>query len=50
MCHDNEEWFTIWRGIDLSVQNWHEEFINFDPSTQNLNNLYFNGLLLTKYV
>ena len=26
LCHDNEEWCRIWRGIDLSFQNWHEEF------------------------
>ena len=26
LCHDNEEWYKIWRGIDLSAQNWHEEF------------------------
>ena len=26
LCHDNEEWCKTWRGIDLSVQNWHEEF------------------------
>ena len=26
MCHDNEEWCKIWRGIDLSFQNWHDEF------------------------
>ena len=26
LCHDNEEWYKIWREIDLSVQNWHEEF------------------------
>ena len=25
MCRDNEEWCENWRGIDLSVQNWHEE-------------------------
>ena len=29
MCHDNEEWFKIWRGIDLSFQNWHGEFDKF---------------------
>ena len=29
MCHDNEEWSKICRGIDLSVQNWHEEFDEF---------------------
>ena len=26
LYHDNEEWCKIWREIDLSVQNWHEEF------------------------
>ena len=26
MSHDNEEWCKNWRGIDLSVHNWHEEF------------------------
>ena len=31
MCHDNEEWYKIWRGIDLSVQNLHEEFDEFWP-------------------
>ena len=31
MCHDNEEWCKNWRGIDLSVQNWHEEFDKFWP-------------------
>ena len=29
MRHDNEEWSKMWRGIDLSVQNWHEEFDEF---------------------
>ena len=29
MCNDNEEWCQNWRGIDLSVQNWHEEFDEF---------------------
>ena len=27
--HDNEDWCKIWRGIDLSFQNWHEEFEEF---------------------
>ena len=26
MCHDKEEWFKIWRGIDLLFQNWYEKF------------------------
>ena len=29
MCHGNEEWYKNWRGIDLSFQNWHEEFDEF---------------------
>ena len=28
-CHYNEDWCKIWRGIDLSFQNWHEEFEEF---------------------
>ena len=31
MCHDNEQWFKIWRGTDLSVQKWNEEFNKFWP-------------------
>ena len=27
--HGNEEWYKNWRGIDLSFQNWHEEFDEF---------------------
>ena len=27
----NEEWCKNWRGIDLSDQNWHEEFDEFWP-------------------
>ena len=30
-CHDNEEWYQIWIEIDLSFQNWHEEFDKFWP-------------------
>ena len=31
MCQKNEEWCKIWRGLDLSTENWHEEFDNFWP-------------------
>ena len=31
MCHQNEEWSKIWRGIEFSFQNWHEEFDEFWP-------------------
>ena len=29
MCYGNEEWCTVWKGIDFSFQNWHEEFNKF---------------------
>ena len=29
MCNDTEEYWRIWRGIDLSFQNWHKEFGKF---------------------
>ena len=31
MCHDNEVWCKISRGIDLSFQNWLEKFDEFWP-------------------
>ena len=31
MCHDNEEWCKVRRGIDVSFQNWHEKFDKFCP-------------------
>ena len=30
-CHDNEEWCKIWKEIELSVQNWDNEFDEFWP-------------------
>ena len=29
ICHENEECCKNWRGIDFSVQNWHEQFDQF---------------------
>ena len=29
LCHDIAEWCKIWRGIDLSFENSHEEFDKF---------------------
>ena len=29
MIHENDEWCKNWRGIDFSVQNWHEQFDKF---------------------
>ena len=31
LCLMTEEWCKIWRGIDSSVQNWHEKFDEFSP-------------------
>ena len=38
-CNDNEEWFYIWRRLDLLVQNWIEEFNKFWLKDRNLKNL-----------
>ena len=49
MCNENGEWWKIGRRIGLSFQNWHKEFDEFWlESLKSLNNLHFNGLLLTK--
>ena len=40
MCHDNEEWCKIWRGIDLSFQNWHEKFDEFWPEHLKVSNIF----------
>ena len=52
MCHDNEEWCKIWRGIDLSFQNWHEEFDEFWPEhSKSLKNYFvLIGSLWPKYI
>ena len=45
MRHENEEWCKNWRGIDFSVQNWHEQF---DKFWFKHSKMHFNGLPLTK--
>ena len=40
MCHDNEEGCKIWRRIDLSFQNWHEEFDEFWPEQLKVSNIF----------
>ena len=47
MNHDNEEWYKIWRGIDLSFQNLTIWRIS-TRALKSLKNLHFNGLLLNK--
>ena len=43
---DNEEWYKIL--VDWSVQIDIKNLMVFDPALKNINNLHFNGLLLTK--
>ena len=52
MCHDNEELRKTWRGIDLPVKNWLIWGIwqTLTQAFEELKNLHFNGLLLTKNV
>ena len=51
MCHDNEEWCKNWRGIDLSVQNWYEEFDEFWPEHSKISKICtLMGFFSTKYI
>ena len=36
---DNKEWFEIWKGIDLPVQIWPEEFNKFWPEHLNISKI-----------
>ena len=50
LCHGNKEWYEIWRGIDLSVQNWLEEFDEFWPEHSKISKICFlMGFFWTKY-
>ena len=44
LCHDNEEWYQIWRGIDLTWGIW--QILTWP--LKNLKNFPFNRLLLVK--
>ena len=48
ICHGNEKRWKTGRGTDLSFQNWDEDLVNFNRALENLKNLHFNGLPLTK--
>ena len=51
ICHRNEEWCKNWKGIDLSVQNWHEEFDKFWPEHSKISKLCtLMGFFWTKYI
>ena len=51
MCHGNEEWSKIWREIDLSVKNWHEEFDEFWPKHSKISKICtLMGCFWPKYI
>ena len=51
MCHINEEWWKSWRGIDFSVQNWHEEFYEFWPEHTKISQICtLMGCFWSKYI
>ena len=51
MCHDNEEWYKIERGIGLLFQNWHEEFVEFWPEQLKFSKLCtLMGCFWSKYI
>ena len=49
--HGTEERYKIWRGIDLSFQNWHKEFDKIWPEHSKVSKIFFvMGSFWTKYV
>ena len=51
ICHDNEKRCKIGRGIDLSFQNWHEDFVEFWPEHSEFSKFCtLLGCLWPKYV
>ena len=51
MCNDTEEWWKIWRGIDLSFQNWHKEYDEFWLKHLKVSKIYtLMGYFWPKYI
>ena len=51
MSNDNNEWCTICREIDLSLQNWHEKFAKFWPEHSKISKIYtLIGCFWPKYI
>ena len=49
--HETEEGYKIWRGIDLSFQNWHKEFDKFWPEHSKVSNIFtLLGYFWAKYI
>ena len=40
ISNDTEEWWKVWRGIDLSFQNWHKEFDEFWLENSKVSKIY----------
>ena len=40
MSLQNEEWCRIWSGLDLSIQNWYEEFDEFWPEPSKISKIW----------
>ena len=51
MCNGTKEWWKIWRGIDLSLQNWHKEFDEFWLGHLKVSKIYtLMGYFWPKYI
>ena len=51
MCYDIEEWCKIWKGIDLSFQNWHEKFDRLWPEQSKISKICtLMGYFWPKYI
>ena len=49
--HETEEGYKIWRGIDLSFQNWHKEFDKFWPEHSKVSKIFtLMGFFWAKYI
>ena len=51
ISNDTEEWWEIWRGTDLSFQNWHKEFDEFWLENFKVSRIYpLMGCFWPKYI
>ena len=51
ISNDTEEWWKIWRGIDLTFQNWQKEFDEFWLENSKVSKIYtLMGCFWPKYI
>ena len=51
IINDTEEWLKIWRGTDLTFQNWHKEFDKFLLKNLKVSKIYtLMGYFWPKYI